>query len=333
MLEKKDLKILIITLVVGCILFLFKLSAWLWTNSNAILTDALESIINIVAGIFALYSFSLALKPRDNDHPYGHGKIEFLSAGFEGALIFVAGIIIISKSIWDFFHPHEVSQLNVGIMITAFSGGVNYFLGFILVKKGKEINSLTLEASGKHLKADAYSSIGLIIGLIIVLFSNNAMLDNVVAIIFGCIILITGYGLLRKSIAGIMDEADDDLIEKFVTEINEERKEDWIDIHNVRIIKYGSNLHMDCHLTLPWYYDTRESHDIMKVFEDVVKKTSERPIELFVHVDPCKPLSCCHICQKKNCTEREYEMVKKIKWTLDNVTDNKKHGDKFIEKK
>lgn len=322
--KKKHLSLPLITLGIGIFLLLLKFWAWWWTNSNAILTDALESIINVVAGMFALYSIALSFKPKDEDHPYGHGKIEFISAGFEGALILIAGLIILFKSIWDFSHPHEVTCLNLGLGITIVTGLTNYIMGYFLMKKGKEISSITLEASGKHLKTDAYSSVGLIIGLGIVLMTGIDMLDNIVAIIFGCIIMLTGYGLLRKSLAGIMDEADEKLINSFVKDIEKNRKNEWIDMHNVRMIQYGHSLHLDCHLTLPWYYDTRQSHDSMKEFEDLVKELSDRPIELFVHVDPCEPLSC-QVCQKVVCKERLEPSKRRMKWTFENTTANKKH--------
>ncbi len=318
------LKLLGISLAIGALLLILKFGAWWLTNSNAILTDALESIINIVAGIFALYSFYIALKPKDEDHPYGHGKIEFISAGFEGALILIAGLVILYKSTWDSFHEHDVYRLDWGLILTAITGSVNFILGMILIKRGKDIKSITLEASGRHLRADAYSSIGLLFGLGIVMITQMDILDNIIAIVFGVIIIMTGYGLLRRSIAGIMDETDAELLKEFVVEIEQHRKEDWIDMHNVRMIKYGSNLHLDCHLTLPWYYDTRKSHAVMKDFEDTVKGLSEQPIELFVHVDPCEPISC-RICQKKNCKERLEDARNRIEWTVGNITANQKH--------
>jgi len=323
--QQKHLVLPTITLIVGFVLLLMKFIAWWWTNSNAILTDALESIINVVAGGFALYSLSFALKPSDHDHPYGHGKIEFISAGFEGALILVAGIVILFKSIWDMFHPHEVVGLDLGLAITGFSGLVNYIMGHFLEKKGKTISSLTLEASGEHLKTDAYSSLALLIGLGIVWMTDIFLIDNIIAILFGVFIVYTGYGLVRKSVAGIMDEADEQLIRDFVNEIEQHRLDDWIDVHNLRVIQYGNSLHMDCHLTLPWYYTNKQSHDAMKVFEDTVKELSNRPIELFVHVDPCEP-HCCSICQKNDCSQRKTPSEKRIQWNLENITKNKKHS-------
>ncbi len=309
----------------GVLLFILKVGAWWWTNSNAILTDALESIINIVAGGFALFSLSLALKPNDFNHPNGHGKIEFISAGFEGALILVAGLFIIGKSIFDIFSPHEVQGLTLGAIITGLSGLANYLMGTVLEKRGKKYHFITMEANGEHLKSDAYSSIGLIVGLLVVLFTDWIFLDNVLAVIFGIIIIVTGYKLVRRSFAGIMDETDEALLKELANDLEENRRDDWIDVHNLRLIKYGSNLHLDCHLTLPWNYDTRKSHDEMKKFEDTVKELGGNRVEMFVHVDPCEPDSC-QICQKKDCPVRQFESERRVIWTVENLTTNRKHN-------
>lgn len=325
--EKNANKILYLpylTLVGGLFLLAIKFVAWWWTNSNALLTDALESIINIVAGVFAIYSLTLSLKPKDLNHPYGHGKVEFISAGFEGALILVAGLVIIVKSAWDFFHPYELHALDWGLGIAAFSGLANYLMGYALAQSGRATNSIALEAGGEHLKSDAYSSAGLVLGLAVVAATGWVLLDNILAIVFGLVIIYTGYGLVRRSVAGIMDEADDQLIIDFLEKINGRRQEDWVDMHNLRIIRYGSSLHLDCHLTVPWYYDTRQSHDAMKDFEDTIKTLSNRPIELFVHVDPCEPFSCA-LCQKTNCPERAHPFIQKVDWDFTNTTANTKH--------
>ncbi len=323
-LSRKHINILLIALVVGLGLLMLKFGAWWITNSNAILSDALESIINIVAGSFALYSVSVALLPSDKNHPNGHGKIEFISAGFEGALILSAGIFIIGKAIWDFFIIHEVGRLDIGLVVTAISGLINYILGYILVKRGKAVHSITVEASGHHLKSDAYSSVGLLVGLAIVWLTGNGVLDNIVAIIFGVIIVVTGIRLVRRSVGGIMDETDMELVEVMVAELENKRKENWIDVHNLRVIKYGADLHVDCHLTLPWYFDTRKSHDEVKEFEGAIKNITGNATELFIHVDPCIPESCA-LCSKKDCPVRQQHFQGKVEWTADNIMTNKKH--------
>lgn len=302
-----------------------KLGAWWLTNSNAILTDALEGIINVMAGAFAMYSLVLAAKPRDENHPYGHGKVAFISAGFEGGMIFLAGILIIGKSIYNLLHPQPIEKLNVGIILVALSGIVNYFLGYFLEKQGKLSNSFILIADGKHLKSDAYSSAGLLIGLTVVYVTNISWIDNLTAILFGGVILYTGFQLVRQSVAGIMDEADYQLIDNMVHHLAQYRRPNWIDVHNFRVIKYGTTLHVDCHVTLPYYFETRKSHEEVKDFERIVNENSYAPVELFVHIDPCEPPKNCTICQKLDCHVREAYFLMNVQWTLENFMKNEKH--------
>ena len=313
-----------LALILGIVLMGIKMLAWWMTRSNAILSDGLESIINIVAGGFGLYSLLIAAKPRDANHPYGHGKIEFLSAGFEGALIALAGIAIIGKGAYNLFFPQQLEFLRTGAYLTAFSGGVNYLMGWKLEIEGEKAKSLILKASGKHLQSDAWSSLGILIGLAVVIYTGNQMLDNLLAIFFGALIIYTGFGLLRRSIAGVMDEADPALIQKLIIKIQENRSPNWIDIHNFRVITYGKNLHIDCHLTLPWYLNTEESHAEVKKLEQQTADFGPFPVEWFVHVDPCKP-SSCHLCSITDCPERQFPFEKTVEWTLENVMNDKPH--------
>lgn len=314
-----------IALAVGLALMALKFLAWWLTNSNAILTDALESIINVVAAAFGLYSLFLAAKPRDSNHPYGHGKVEFLSAGFEGALIFLAGVAIWAKAGYNIVYPQPLFKLDVGLALTAFAGAVNFGIGHYLERQGERSNSLIMEASGKHLKSDAYSSAGLIIGLSLVMITGVPLLDNLLALIFGAIIMFTGFQLVRRSVAGIMDEADYQLIDEMVATLHRNRRDCWIDVHNFRVIKYGPTLHIDCHMTVPWYFDTRHSHSEVKNFEDLLKAHSTVPVEFFIHVDPCDPPRNCRICQMKGCPERQAPTEVQVEWTLENIMKNAQH--------
>ncbi len=323
--DRKKIKILSITLFISSVLMLIKFAAWIITHSNAILTDALESIVNVFAGAFALYSVRYAAKPKDEDHPYGHGKIEFLSVGLEGTLIAIAGISIVVKSVYNLYYPHEIDSLDIGLYLTLFTGLVNLIMGFYLQKKGKELHSVTLTADGKHIISDAYSSGGLIIGIILIWISGISWMDSVVAILFGLFILYTGYKLMRKSLAGVLDEVDYALVNEIVEVLNKNRKEEWIDIHNFRVIKYGSNLHIDCHITLPWYYSLEQSHSLVTEVENILTKESENHVEVFIHADPCLPVSCS-ICSLKNCAERKHDFVKRIEWTNEVILKNKKHS-------
>ncbi len=322
---QKNIRWQLLAIIVGLLLMAAKFVAWWLTNSNAILTDALESIINVVAGGIALYSLILSMKPRDENHPYGHGKVEFISAGFEGGLIFIAGIIIIGKGIYNLIHPQEIGQIDTGIVLVAVSGLVNYMLGYLLQRQGQQSNSLILIADGKHLKSDAYSSLGLVAGLALIYFTKLAWVDNVTAIIFGGIILYTGFKLVRESVAGIMDEADYQLIDRLVRFLEENKADNWIDIHNFRVIKYGPTLHIDCHLTVPWYFQVRDSHREVEKMEQLISQNYATPVEMFIHVEPCEPPGACAICRKADCKVREVPHRASITWTLENIMRNQKH--------
>lgn len=181
---KLKFKIQRIIAISSFLIFIGKLTAYFITNSVGILTDALESIVNVVTGIITLYSIYIAIKPKDENHPFGHGKAEFLSASVEGFLIILAGLIIIFEAIKRLFVPMEVTQLDTGIYIVAFAGLLNYLIGWYSIKIGKKNNSIALISGGKHLQSDTYSSIGLVIGLILLYFTKLAWLDSLIALIF-----------------------------------------------------------------------------------------------------------------------------------------------------
>lgn len=310
--------------LVGILLLILKVAAYYYTNSVAVLTDALESIINVVTGIIGLYSLYLASLPKDQNHPYGHGKVEFVSAAIEGTLISVAGLVIIYEVINNIWFSHTVQKLDIGIILISITAFVNYLLGFIAIKIGKKNISPTLIASGKHLQTDTYSTLGIILGLILLSVFKYTWIDSAVAIIFAFIIIYTGYKIVRTSLAGIMDEADTDLLNELVKHLSKNRRENWIDLHNLRIIKYGGTLHVDCHLTVPWYLYVNEAHDEVEVLDKLVKENFGETLELFVHTDACMEFSC-KLCYKPQCAVRKHQFVKQIVWSIDNISFNMKH--------
>ena len=322
---KSNLRLQKIVTIVAIFLFLLKIIAWWLTHSVAILTDAMESVVNVVAGFISLYSLYVAAKPRDIDHPYGHGKAEFISAAFEGSMIAVAGGIIIFESVSGLTHPKELHQLDLGILLIAISGIINFIIGWFCIKNGKKNNSLALVASGKHLQSDTYSTIGIVVGLILIYFTHFNQLDNFVAIIFAFYIIYTGYTIIRSSLEGIMDKADTELLSKMVEVLNKNRKSNWIDLHNIRIIKFGSVLHLDAHLTLPWYLNVHESNAEIDQLSKFVKDEFGESMELFVHSDGCLEFSC-RICHKNDCALRQHPFEHSIEWTVENTINDKKHG-------
>lgn len=313
-----------VVVVVAIILFAVKLIAYFLTHSVSILTDALESTVNLVAGFLGLYSLYLSAKPKDFDHPYGHGKVEFISAAIEGALIVVAGIMIAWESIDHLLTPTTIGKLDIGIYLISFAAILNYVLGTYCIKIGKQNNSLALVASGKHLQSDTYTTIGIIAGLIILYFTQIAWIDSAVAMVFGLLIIYTGVKIIRSSLAGIMDEADFAMINKLVELLNKRRTENMIDLHNLRIQKHGNALHVDCHVTLPWYWNLNQSHGEIDMLQDIIDQAFGESVELFVHIDPCQTFSC-KVCSKNDCTERKNAFEKKIEWNIDLIVTNSKH--------
>lgn len=306
-------------------LFIAKIVAWFLTQSLAILTDALESIVNVVAGILGLYSLSLSAKPKDADHPYGHGKAEFLSAAFEGTLIILAGFFIIYKAVESYFSPHTIARLDVGIFILAGTAVINLIAGRFCMARGKANHSLQLEAAGRHLVTDTLSTAGIIAGLVLIWFTGIVLIDTFIACIVGIIIIYTGYKIVRPSIAGIMDEADKKLLEDIVQLLNEHRRENWIDLHNMRFIKYGNRLHCDCHLTVPWYLNVEEAHTEVEDLGRLIRERFGEAVELFVHSDGCKEFSC-PICSKQHCHVRKHPFEKRITWTIENISKDSRHS-------
>ncbi len=303
---------------------LAKFSAYFITASNFVLTDAAESIVNVVASGFAFFSIYLASQPRDENHPYGHGKVEYFSVFIEGALISIAGVGILFKSIYSLFYPAKVQELLIGAAIIGLTGAINGFLGWYMIRQGKKLKSITLEADGRHLLTDMVTSGGLVIGLMLIYFTQILWLDSVLSIVVGLYILWTGYQLLRKSVGGLMDEADLSVVQHIISVLNDQRKEEWIDVHNLRAQKYGPELHIDCHMTLPNYFDLNRVHEEVALVDQLINAKGGVKTELFIHTDPCLP-ECCHYCSMPNCPIRSEAKRVEIEWTTENVTRNKKH--------
>jgi cation diffusion facilitator family transporter len=311
--------------ILSVVLFLIKITAYYLTSSLAIFSDALESIVNIIAGLIGMYSLYIAAKPRDEDHPYGHGKAEFVSAAAEGSLIIAAGFLIIVETIQNIISNTKVSQLDHGIWLIAITALLNYFAGNYCVKIGKKNNSLVLESSGKHLQTDTYSTLAVLITILLIYITKIDWLDKVIAFALSLWIMYNGYTILRKSLAGIMDEADMVLLKDFIETLNNKKKANWIDLHNLRVIKYGELLHIDCHLTLPWYLNINEAHLEIDAFSAIIKNKFGDSIELFVHTDGCLAFSCA-ICSKTDCNVRQSPFERQLNWTIKNVIPNKKHS-------
>lgn len=313
----------------GVFLFIAKIIAWKLTDSDSVFSDAMESIVNIISAFMGLYSLYLAAKPRDEEHPYGHGKVEFVTSGIEGALIAIAGVMIIYESAVSLIVPKVINKVDWGMAIIAGTALINYFLGYISIKKGKKVNSAVLISSGKHLQSDTITTFGVVISLVIVYFTKIYWIDSVVALAFGLYIIFVGYKIIRKALSGIMDEQDPDLLRQIVKILEANRQTEWIDIHNMKIQQFGASLHIDAHITLPYYYSLREAHKEMEKVIILLASHTKRNVEFNFHMDDCKTFSC-PVCQIKDCPARERNFIKRVTWTPENVTNIDKHTAEFF---
>jgi cation diffusion facilitator family transporter len=313
-----------IVLAIGFLLLCIKFYAWHITGSVAIFSDALESIVNVVSGLVTLLSVVYAAKPKDADHPYGHGKMEFIAAGFEGALVLMAGLLMLISGIRFLVAPNALTALTAGLLLSALAGLVNGAMGLFLINKGKHLSSPALIADGKHLLTDMLSSVGLIVSLLLVKLSGWVWIDGLASIGMGLWILFTGWSISKSSIGSLLDKADTQRVEEIVSLLSKNRRDKWIDFHNLRVQQYGSHIHVDCHITLPWYDSLDEAHQEVHAVHDLLKKEALFDIEFFIHADPCVPDSCS-ICVLSACPHRKKPFSQQKEWNLENLQANKKH--------
>jgi cation diffusion facilitator family transporter len=309
------------------VLFAGKLIAWYLTHSVTVLTDALEGTVNMATGFLGLYAIILASKPRDTNHPYGHGKAEFLSSAVEGTLISVAGVTIVYEAIHRLFTPHELDRLDTGLIIVGVAGVINFLAGTYAEAQGKKNNSLILISAGKHLKTDAYSTVAVLVGLGVIMATANKWpwLDSAIALLFALNIMITGYKVLRRSVSGIMDEMDMKLLAEVIELLQKNRAPQWVDLHNLRVIHYGNMMHVDAHMTLPWYYTVARADEEIHAVEKLINTHFNCKVEVFIHIDGCKPYQC-KLCALQNCDVRQEPFYAQMEWTVANMWPDEKHG-------
>lgn len=308
-------------IVAGSVLLLAgKFLAYFLTRSVGVFTDAMESIVNVLAGAIGLYSIYVAARPSDHSHPFGHGKIELISAFLEGLMIVTAGSIIIYEGIERLYHPVQVERLDIGIGIVAAAGLINYIMGTVSIRTGRRHKSIALVASGKHLQSDTYSSVGLVAGLLVLYFTHIAWIDSLLAFIFGGVILLTGLRILRETVANLMDKADQQVLQTMALAITENREEDWVDVHNLKTIRYGNRLYIDCDLTLPWYYTIVEGHRTCDRLSIVLASSFSECVVVSIHSDPCIPEQCCH-CRMSVCPYRVFPFLSPAVLTLWDITE------------
>lgn len=311
--QKQRMRAIILSFITSASLMGLKFWTYRLTHSSAVLSDALESIINVAAGGFAIVSVWLAAKPPDPEHPYGHGKIEYFSAGFEGALIIVAAAGIFWTGIKHLIKPHALPHIEQGLAILCIASVANLLLGIYLLRVGKRTESVTLVADGKHIITDVYTSAGVLIGLALEYIIGWLWIDGLVACLVGINILATGSQLVRQSFSRLMDASDMQLLDRIADNLEKHRKPEWIDIHKLRAWRAGNLIHVDFHLVLPKDLPMEAAHHEARAIEEFLAEEFDGNVSALVHMDPCNP-RYCPICKQETCRWRSQNVDRTEHW-------------------
>ena len=306
----------LVSLIVASVLLAAKYQAYRMTGSAAVLSDALESIVNVVAAVFALGGLVFAGRPADRNHPYGHGKIEFFSAAFEGGLIAFASVLVVYGALRSLILGPEVRQIGLGILIVLGSALVNLALGGYLVRTGRRHRSLTLVADGQHVLADVWTSGGIVVGLGLVRFTGLAWLDPVVALLVALWLMWTGFKLVRHAAGGLLDEEDPALLNSVLAALQHHLGNGVIRVHHLRAIRSGRFQHVEAHLVVPEFWSVERAHDLS---EEVAARTMRdlgAEGEMVFHTDPCHRIYCV-VCDLADCPIRREPYRGTIPMTLE----------------
>jgi len=269
-----------------------KLFAYFLTGSVGLFSDALESGVNLLAAIVALFMITLAEKPADEEHAFGHHKAEYFSSAIEGGLIMLAAFSIIWSAVPRIINPQPLENIGIGLLISLGASLINLAVGLILLKNGRKNNSITLEADGKHLMTDVYTSVGVIIGIGIVKFTGWLVLDGVVAIGVALNIIWTGYQLMRRSALGLLDSSLPEAEISIITKSLDQFKGQEIEFHSLMTRQAGQRRFISLHVLMPGQLTIQEGHDIVEKIEKNIRELFDAPVTVFTHLEPVEdPLS------------------------------------------
>ena len=285
--QSKSLKKFIYLSIAAAVVTIgLKLSAYFLTGSIGLFSDALESGVNLIAAVFALFMITLAEKPADEEHAYGHSKAEYFSSAVEGGLIVLAAFSIIWSAIPRLIHPQPLENVGFGILVSFGASAINLAVGLVLIKNGKKNHSITLEADGKHLMTDVYTSIGVLIGIGIVKLSGWLILDGVVAIGVALNIVWTGYQLMRRSALGLLDSAIPEDERLLITNMLDGYKSENLEYHSLMTRQAGQRKFISLHVLLPGQLTIQEGHDMVEKIERGIRNLFNAPVTVFTHLEP-----------------------------------------------
>jgi cation diffusion facilitator family transporter len=308
-----------ISLGISIVLLAFKFLAYELTKSTAVLSDAIESIVNVVAAVVAVFVMRAVAEPADEEHPYGHGKLEYFSAAFEGGLIAFAALAIANEAIRSFLHGNAPKQLDVGAYIMVGAAIGNLLLGLHLRSVGRKYKSEALQASSAHVISDVWTTVGVTIGLVIIYLTNLVWVDAAVALLVAAQLGYSGYQIVRKSVGALIDEVEPQSLSELASAF-EKHRENWIcDIHNIKVIRSGHFHHIDGHLVVPEFWDVAKTHQLSSEFERKVVEDYPFDGEIAFHIDPCER-KYCEQCPVEDCPIRAKKRITLKKFTAESIT-------------
>lgn len=274
-----------LSVAVGLAMLALKWAAYLLTGSTSVLSDALESVVHVGAVLVMLGMLRLAATPPDHDHPYGHGKAEYLSVGFEGGMVALAGLAVYWEAARTLWKGEPISDAGLGLVFTAAAAVINLALGWHLLRIGRRTASRILVADGHHVLSDVWTSAGALVGLALAAWTGLTWIDRVVALVLATYVCWTGASLVRQAIHGLMDQTDRQLLLRVVAAINEIRDPAWIDVHNLRARVSGDFAWVDLHLTVPADWRVDRAHGVVEGLEHHILERLGRQGAVMIHLD------------------------------------------------
>jgi cation diffusion facilitator family transporter len=274
-----------LSIVAAVVIICLKSIAYWLTGSVGLLSDALESIVNLVGACAALVALTTAARPADDDHQYGHSKAEYFSSGLEGGMILVAALAIAATAIERLLHAQPLQQLGLGLTVSAIATVINLVVARILLAAGHRHDSIALEADARHLMTDVWTSVGVLLGVGAVLITGWQWLDPAVALVVAANIVRTGVSLMRRSVAGLMDRAMRDDEQRMVHEILERYRREGIQFHAMRTRRAGAQRFIDFHVLVPGAWTVQRGHDVLERIENDIRERLPN-VSILTHLEP-----------------------------------------------
>ena len=274
-----------LSIATAVLTIILKVVAFLVTGSVGLLSDALESTVNLVAAFFALAALSIAAQPPDEEHAYGHAKVEYFASGVEGTLILIAAVTISIAAVGRLINPQPLEQVGLGLVVSVVAALLNFIVARIILRAGRNYRSVTLVANAKHLLTDVWTTVGVLVGIVAVSLTGWERLDPIIALIVAAQIVVSGVKLLRGSVSGLMDTALPADEVGIIVEVLEQHSKDGIQYHALRTRQSGALRFMSVHIQVPGSWTVQEGHTLLEELERDIRRAIS-PISVFTHIEP-----------------------------------------------